>query len=83
MSDLSALVGTTVRAKRLGWDVPPEGKATENDFIDPPAWRDDELPEDVEGELEAQEYAGDEVVGPRTWYAVDGVPVDPATVESV
>lgn len=82
-ADVRSLEGKTVRAKRLGWDIPPEGKATDLDLIEPPAWRDDGLSEDVEGELAAQGHPGDEVVAPQTWYTVGGVPVDPATVASV
>jgi hypothetical protein len=77
--NLKSLVGRRVRAKRQGWDDPPEGLWTPNgDLLDPPAWRDEGLPEDVEGVLVS--LAG--LFG-DTVYFVDRAPVDPKTIRPV
>lgn len=75
--------GTLVKAKRAGWDVPEEGVVTEQDVLYPPAWRDDDEDEDVEGEVEYVHATPDDGRPPYTVTLVNGYEVDPATVELV
>jgi capsid protein len=71
---LRGLAGKRVQGKRLGWHEPPEGALTAHDMLDPPAWRDDGLAEDLEGVLRI--HAGDGA----TAYLVDGQEADPLTI---
>lgn len=76
--EVRALDGRPVRAKRLGWDDPPEGRVTDRDEFEPAAWRDEGLPAEVAGVLEVEDFA---VAGETaTAYRVGGAAVDPATI---
>jgi hypothetical protein len=68
------------RAKRLGWDQ-PNGLATDDDLLDPPAWMDDGLDPWVEGELSVQDFPADEMFRARRSYTINGQLIDPATLE--
>jgi hypothetical protein len=89
MSGPEQYFGRRVRAKRLGWDDPPGGRlvtredGTVVDLLDPPAWRDDGLPENVEGVLAFWDFPGSEYVKPGRRWSVDNEPVDPKTVVPV
>jgi hypothetical protein len=74
-----------VRAKRAGWDEPPEGLVTKYDILDPPAWRDEGLSEDLEGVLKIREYEGYSLssichIPPGKVYLVGGQEADPRTI---
>jgi hypothetical protein len=80
---LKSLIGKRVRAKRAGWECPPEGQLNKygTDILDPPAWRDDGLPEEVEGVLSMRRFKGSKFIDPYTAWSVANEPVDPDTVE--
>jgi hypothetical protein len=69
-----------VTAKRSGWDEPPEGLVTKYDILDPPAWRDDGLSEDIVGELQVIPVPANEYVPAHTVYLVGGQEADAKTI---
>jgi hypothetical protein len=80
--------GTIVRAKRAGWDIPPEGKVTEHDIIEPPSWRDgpnDEWVEDawVEGPLTILDVPASKYIRAHRAYWVGNAAVDPETIRRI
>jgi hypothetical protein len=90
LASLMPLNGSRVKAKRDGWDEPPEGvpiyldedPSVLLDYTDPPAWRDHGLPEDIEGELEISQTDPHELYpNGLILYHVDGQPVDPRTIK--
>ena len=72
--------GMRVTAKRSGWDEPPEGLVTQFDILDPPAWRDDGLPEDIAGVLQVIPVPASEFCPALTVYLVGGQEADPKTI---
>jgi hypothetical protein len=69
-----------VRAKRAGWDQ-RDGLVLENDILDPPAWVDDGLDENLEGELVERWFIAP--WGTIHQCLVDGQEADPATIEKL
>ena len=72
--------GMRVTAKRSGWDEPPEGLVTKYDILDPPAWRDDGLSEDIAGVLQVISVPASEYVPALIMYLVGGQEADPKTI---
>jgi hypothetical protein len=69
-----------VTAKRAGWDEPPGGLVTQFDILDPPAWRDDGLSEDIVGELQVIPVPASKFCPAHTVYLVGCQEADPKTI---